>query len=400
MIVANLDLLNFHLTHKKNNIDMNSVQSTYLYSSFISADVITAPLQSLNTFSTISTTNRFNTQCKELAMNLRELSKRYNAKVRQAVALTPTYTGSRKQGVKLAWKYEKADIEIGGKGSANWNESQRQEIKETGKVRGAEGHHQRNVTDHPKDQADPNNIKFYKSRQEHLKDGHQGDFHNESDAPKQDKEAMLQHTNKKRVIKNELKGAGIAAIIGFVSGASIGFIVTIAQNGISPDSLKDAAINGGKVGIEGAAFGLVNHIGTRLIGDIATNAMTGFLSNCGIEITENITKACNMGIAGSIALITFSVYQFIRFKRNGVSTKDALQSVGKGGVVSVASLAVTVIIQSTFGGPAALVVSVGIGAIMLSYSMYNVYHDKKLMSKIHCYAIKKSYPLILEEYDN
>lgn len=394
--MVNLDLPNSHLIHPRSNSDMNSVQSTFLRPSFISTGVMTAPLQSVNTFSTISTTNRFNTQCKEFVTSLRELSQRYNAKVRQVIALDPTYTGSRSQGVKLAWKYEQADVEMGGKGSANWDKSQRKEIKDKGSVRGAEGHHQRNVANHPEDQADPDNIKFYKSKKEHLEEGHHGNFRNESDAPKIDKEAMLERTNRKRVIKNELKGAGIAAVIGFVSGASIGFIVTIAQNGISPDSLKDAAINGSKAGLEGAAFGLINHIGTRLIGDIATNAMTGLLSNFGIEITENITKACNMGIAGSIAIITFSVYQFVRLKRNGASTKDALQSVGKGALVSVASLAVTVVIQGAFGGPAALAVSIGIGAVMLSYSMYNVYHDKKLMSKIHCYTIEKSYPLILE----
>lgn len=375
---------------------MNKVQQTLLRSPSVNSNLLTIPLQSLNTFSTISTTNGFNAQCNEFVTHLGELSRRYNTLVRKAVALDPTYTGSRSKGVKLAWKYERADIEMGGGGSANWNKSQRQEIRETGTVRGAEGHHQRNVVDHPEDQGDPNNIKFYKSKKEHLEEGHHGDFRNESDAPKIDKEAMLKRTNRKRVIKNEIKGAGIAAVIGFVSGASIGFIITIAQNGISPDALKDAAINGGKIGVEGAAFGLINHIGTRLVGDIATNAMTGLLSNFGIEITENITKACNMGIAGSIAIVTFSVYQFVRLKMNGSSTKDALCSVGKNAAISVASLAVTVIVQAAFGGPAALAVSIGIGAVMLSYSMYNIYHDKKLMSRIHCYTIEKSYPLFIE----
>lgn len=375
---------------------MNKAQQTLLRSPSVNSNLLTIPLQSLNTFSTISTTNSFNAQCNEFVTHLGELSRRYNTLVRKVVALDPTYTGSRSKGVKLAWKYERADIEMGGEGSANWNKSQRQEIRETGTVRGAEGHHQRNVVDHPEDQGDPNNIKFYKSKKEHLEEGHHGDFRNESDAPKIDKEAMLKRTNRKRVIKNEIKGAGIAAVIGFVSGASIGFIITIAQNGISPDALKDAAINGGKIGVEGAAFGLINHIGTRLVGDIATNAMTGLLSNFGIEITENITKACNMGIAGSIAIVTFSVYQFVRLKMNGSSTKDALCSVGKNAAISVASLAVTVIVQAAFGGPAALAVSIGIGAVMLSYSMYNIYHDKKLMSRIHCYTIEKSYPLFIE----
>ena len=395
--MASLDLPSFHLIHQNSNtIRMNNAQQTFLRSSGINTNLLTVPLQSLNSFSTISTTNHFNAHCAERVSYLGELSRRYNEKIRQVVALDPTYTKSRSQGVKLAWKYEKADIEMGGKGSANWNKSQRQEILETGKVRGAEGHHRRNVADHPEDQADPGNIDFYKSHKEHFVKGHHGDFHNESNAPKKNKDAMLIRTNRKRVIKNELKGAGIAAVIGFVSGASIGFIITIAQNGISPDALKDAAINGGKIGIEGAAFGLINHIGTRLVGDVATNAMTGLLSNFGIEITENITKACNMGIAGSIAIVTFSVYQFVRLKMNGASTKDALCSVGKNAAVSVASLAVTVIVQAAYGGPAALAVSIGIGAVMLSYTMYEHYHDKRLMSKIHCYTIEKSYPCIIE----
>lgn len=397
MIMASLGLPSFHLTHQNSNtIRMNNSQQTFVRSSSVNSSLLTIPLQSLNTFSTISTTNSFNAQCKEFVTHLGELSRRYNTLVRKAVALDPTYTGSRSKGVKLAWRYEQADIEMGGKGSANWNKSQRQEIKETGTVRGAEGHHQRNVADHPEEQANPDNIKFYKNRKEHLEEGHQGDFRNESDAPFIDKEAMLKRTNRKRVIKNEIKGAGIAAVIGFVSGASIGFIITIAQNGISPDALKEAAINGGKIGVEGAAFGLINHIGTRLVGDVATNAMTGLLSNFGIEITENITKACNMGIAGSIAIITFSVYQFVRLKMNGATTKEALCSVGKNAAISVASLAVTVVVQAAFGGPAALAVSIGIGAIMLSYTMYNFYHDKRLMSRIHCYTIEKSYPCFIE----
>lgn len=118
-MMENLDLPNFHLIRQRSNRDMNRVQSTYLRSSFVSTGVMTAPLQSINTFSTISTTNGFNAQCKEFVENLRELSQRYNSKVRQTLVLDPTYTGSRSQGVKLAWKYEKADVEMGGKGTVN-----------------------------------------------------------------------------------------------------------------------------------------------------------------------------------------------------------------------------------------------------------------------------------------
>jgi hypothetical protein len=208
-----------------------------------------------------------------------------------------------------------------------------------------------------------------------------------------DKEEMLKKTNKRRVVKNELKGAGLATLIGFVSGASIGFIVSIAQNGISPESIKQASIAGGKSGIEGAVIGLIGHVGTRLIGDVATNAMTGILSNFGIEITEDIGKACNMGVVGSITIITFSVYQFVKLKMKGYDTLDAFIIVGKQALVSVGILAVTVVVQAAYGGPAALAISIGIGAVMLSYSMFQMYHNKELMEKIHCYAIEKSYPL-------
>ena len=362
------------------------------FTSIVNTSMLTMPLQSSNTFTTITTTNNFNAQCKKYIDTLGELTRRYNEKVRARVTTEPNYRGSRSKGVKLAWRYEQADVEMGGKGSANWNKEQRQEIKEDGTVRGAEGHHQKNVADHPEDQADPNNIRFYKSKQEHLEKGHQGNWQNESDASKIDKEKMLKSTNRKRVIKNELKGAGIAAIIGFATGASIGFIVTIAQNGISPDTLKEAVINGGKAGLEGAAFGLVNHVAVRFVGEIATNAMTGMLANWGVQITENITKACNMGVVGSIAIVTFSIYQFVKLKMNGYGTLDTLVHVSKQALVSVGSLAVTILVQATFGGPAALAVSIGIGAVALSYSMYQMYNDKKMMTKIQNYIIEKSYP--------
>ena len=148
--------------------------------------------------------------------------------------------------------------------------------------------------------------------------------------------------------------------------------MTIAQNGISPETLKEAVINGGKAGLEGAAFGLVNHVAVRFVGEIATNAMTGMLAYWGVQITENITKACNMGVVGSIAIVTFSIYQFVKLKMNGYGSLVALVHVSKQTLVSIGSLAVTILVQATFGGPAALAVSIGIGAVALSYSMYQM----------------------------
>lgn len=358
-------------------------------------NMLTVPTQARNTFGTIYTTNKFNGQCNEFVNNLGKLSNRYNNLIRERVANNSSYRSSRGGGVKLAWRYEKADIEMGGNGSANWNKSQKEEIltSKNNTVRGAEGHHQKNVAHHPEEQANPDNIKFYKSREEHLKKGHQGNFRNESDASMTNKEAMLKTTNIKRVVYNELKGAGIAAIIGFVTGASIGFIVNIAQNGLTPDSFKIAILNSGKIGLEGAAFGMINHIGTRIIGDTVIRSMTGLLSKFGVTITENITQACNVGIMGSIVIITMSTYNYIQLRRNGHFAKDALYLTGKQALIPLGYLAVTVLIQGAYGGPAALAVSVGIAAITLSYTMYQSYQNKELMAKIHTYTIEKSYPL-------
>lgn len=368
--------------------------------SLLNPNILTVPLQMSNTFTTNTIANRFNTEFRPRIIELHCEQMKLNMEVNQKLSINPTYENHRSKGVDLFWKYERLDVQMGGRGSINWTKSQREELlrepqstSDVPKVSGYQGHHKRNVAHYPKNQADAGNI-VPLTPKEHF-NAHKGNWRNKTEGAITDKHKQTQRRWRKRRAENEFKGASIAAIIGFVTGASIGVIVTLAQNGISPDSLKDAAISGGKAGLEGASFGLINHIGARFIGDIATNAMTGLLAKCGIKITENITKACNMTVVGSIAIIVFSVYQFVTLKRNGISTKKALITVGKQCVISVATLSVTVIIQAAFGGPAALAVSIGIGAIMLSYSLYNMYHNKALMKEIHCYTIEKSYPLII-----
>ena len=355
------------------------------------SSITVTPVQSTVVYGTRTTTIGYNKQCNNYIDTLRAKRVKLQAKVDDHLKTDPNYTGARDDGVSLAWEYEKADIDMGGRGSENWTKSEQQDIKSRGTVRGAEGHHQKNVANHPEDQADPDNIKFYRSKKEHLKKGHKGNWKNESDAPKRNKEAMLKSTNRKRVIKNELRGAGLAALIGFATGASIGFIVSLVQNGITPDSIKDALKDGGIAGVEGAALSIVSYGISRLFGGIATSALTGVLTKLGVDVTENIAKACNMGAVGSIVIIATSIYSYIKLRRQGMSVNDSLSSVGKQMAISVASLAVTVVAQSAYGGPAAVAVGIGISAIMLSYSMYNVYHNKELADKIQQYSIEKTF---------
>ncbi|PAM91406.1 hypothetical protein B4N84_28520, partial [Flavobacterium sp. IR1] len=111
-------------------------------------------------------------------------------------------TSYRNEGVGLAWKYERMEIEMGGTGSGDWSEAQRQEILVSGKARGAEGHHINSVKAHPDQQANPDNIEFVKSREEH-KLRHGGDFKNPTEGELIDRNERLEGINKERVFKNE-----------------------------------------------------------------------------------------------------------------------------------------------------------------------------------------------------
>lgn len=272
-------------------------------------------------------------------------------------------------------------------------DAQCQEIKETGKVRGAEGHHQKNVADHPEDQGDPDNIKFYKSRKEHLEKGHNGDFHNSSDAPKIDKDKMLKKTNSKRVFRNEIKGIGIAAAIGIGVGFTIGFAVSLAQTGVTPDSIKYALVNGGKSGLSSGIQSTIGYGIGRTVGQLASQALTGVFSNVGLEITENIAKMCNMGAVGAITIGVFSTVQFVKLVCKGESLKTAAIQVGKQALFSLSLLVVSITAQGIFGGPSGIIVSVGVGVIFVTYTIADTVHQRNYSEKLRVYMIEKCKPI-------
>lgn len=301
---------------------------------------------------------------------------------------------ARSTGVKRAWMYEKADIEMGGKGSANWSASEQTQIKENGTVYGAEGHHQQNVADHPDQQANPDNIKFYKTKRQHLIEGHGGRWDNESNKPKIDKNKMLKKTNTKRLAKNELHGLGLAMAIGAGVGLTIGFITTLAQSGVTPDSLKFAAIEGVKSSIESGMLSAVSYTAGRTVGEVATQAIAGTLQNAGLNITENILKMVNMGVVGTLTITIFAAYQFAKLKRSGVTSREALMRVGKQALFSLSLLAVSIAAQGVWGGPAGIIVSVSIGIILISYSTISSMHQRNFSELVRVYTIEKYRPLI------
>lgn len=343
-------------------------------------------------YTVASTTTQFNNQLNSFLDVLHAERNRIANKVAEGLANDPGYKGARNDGVKLAWDYEKADVEMGGRGSSRWNDSQRQEIKDTGRVRGAEGHHQKNVSDHPEDQGDPDNIKFYKSKKEHLEKGHDGNFQNESDAEKIDKDKMLKTTNGKRVLSNELRGIGLAAAIGAGVGFTIGFAVSLAQTGITPDSLKYAFANGSQAGLSSGIQSVIGYGIGRTIGQLATHALENVLTNVGFNITENISKMCSMGAVGVITIAVFSTVQFIKLIRKGESLKSASIQVGKQALFSLSLLAVSIAAQGIFGGPAGIIVSVSAGIIFITYTIVDTVHQRKCSERLRDYMIEQCIP--------
>ena len=379
------------LTSLKNNRSLTFYQQTETkyrsVNSSYAGGVSAVPISGVS-FTTMSTTNGYNAQLNEYLTKLNTLraddAQRYN--------LSSPNQAARNMGVKRAWMYEKADIEMGGSGSANWSAEEKAQILEHDSVKGAEGHHLQNVSDHPEQQANPDNIKFYKTKDEHLQDGHNGNWDNESNKPMIDKNKMLEKTNSKRVFKNELKGLGLAVAIGAGVGLTIGFITTLAQSGITPDTLKLATIEGLKSGAESGILSAVGYGIGRSIGEVASQAISGVLENVGITITENISKMVNMGVVGALTIVVFSTYQFIKLKIKGVATREALIQTGKQALFSLSLLAVSIAPQGIWGGAAGIIVSVSVGIIMITYSVADAVHQRHFAEKIQIYTIEKCYP--------
>lgn len=358
----------------------------------VNTGLFTAGIQSVQTFSTIATTGAYNEQFHSIFSELNTTRQNYQQQVNELLTVDSQVKDSlRNKGVGLAWRYEQAELQMGGNGTSDWSQEQRQEILGEGKVRGAEGHHINNVANHLEDQANPDNIRFAKSRAEH-QDMHGGDFRNPTTGEPIDRNRRLEQTNHKRVARNEWSGIGMAAAIGLGVGFTIGFAVKLAQSGLSIESVKIAAAAGAKAGAESAFLGAMNHLLVRSIGEAATSALQGVAQNIGLTVTENLSRMCNMAVMGGMAIIVFSVYQFCKLKLMGYGTKECLIRVGKSAAYSLTVLVLSIIAQGLWGGWAGIVVSVGIGFTVMVYKFGQARYAQGLIERLRLYTIQKYEP--------
>lgn len=363
----------------------------------INGTALGASLYSSNVFNTIGVTDNYNTQFNEVFQRLSVFRDSAQQRLNTILAADPTSTSLRNKGIEGAWNYEKAELEMGGSGTQHWTPAQRQELLENTSVRDFEGHHINSAAAHPDQQANPDNVRFLEEHKdgsgvrEHL-NAHNGNYRNATEGDLIDRDKRLIDANNSRVFKNEISGIGTAAAIGLGIGFTIGFVVTLAQSGVSPESVRYAAVAGAKAGLQGASLGVVNHILVRGIGELASKALQGVLQNIGVSVTDNVIKMCNMGVVGFMAITVFSVYQLAKLKRMGYGTKECLIRVGKQATFSTAVLIVSIIAQGIWGGPSGIIVSLSIGLIVLTYKVSLTIHDKKLMKGIRVYTINKSCP--------
>ena len=214
-----------------------------------------------------------------------------------------------------------------------------------------------------------------------------------------DRKQEIKEANSERVLQKQLVGlaaaVGIAAGIGF----SLGFVSTLAQSGISPETLKYAFINGGKAAIESGVMGGVGYgIGQtfgKILSQTLSDAIVQSLGKSVAQATvENISRMCSMGVIGGLMIVITSVYQFAKLKIQGYSTKEALIRVGKNALVSIVILGLSIAAQGIWGGYAGLIVSISSAVLMVSVNIGIQIHDRTIRERISGWMVT----LYLPEY--
>lgn len=357
----------------------------------LNQNVIVTGFHSNQSFGTIQTSNQYDEQFNTIFTELNYQREGLQSKVS---SLPSGDTSYRNNGVGLAWKYERAEIEMGGSGSGKWTEDQLREIADNGKVRGAEGHHINSVKAYPDQQGNPDNIEFVKNRDEH-RQRHAGDFKNPTDGELVDRNKRLEDVNNERVLKNELTGIGMAAAIGLGVGFTIGFVTTLAQQGVSIDSLKLAAGMGIKSGLEASFLATAGHIILSNVGETISSTISQvIIGRFGVQASENLFRMCQMGVVGAVSSIVFSAWLFLKLKFQGFDTKSALVKATKSLGYSLGILFISIVSQGLWGGYAGIIVSISIGLTVVIYQFIKHQVSKKVIENIQLFSVEKMRPII------
>lgn len=265
-------------------------------------------------------------------------------------------------------------------------------------------HHRTSISSDPTIQSDINNLDTLNTTQHDAKHTHineHGEKKIKYATPLKEKlrnrEEELKILNRKRTVKKQISGLGAAVLIGAGTGFAIGFMVGLAQSGISPNSIKYALASGTKEGVEGMFLSGMSYSVSEMAGNLIGGSISHIIAErLGMTIAERtmqmITDMCTMGIGGSLAIIVTSVYQFTKMKYMGFSTRESMIRTEKSAIISFGVLLASVIAKGIWGGVAGLTVSATVGVIITGSSIYMVIHDKEIRKRIYNYMIELSEP--------
>lgn len=188
---------------------------------------------------------------------------------------------------------------------------------------------------------------------------------------------------------NELKGIGIAAVIGFGVGITITAVTELASSGIEAANFDRIITNSFFAGVETGVLSMASYGINKLTSKVLSNFF-------GVSLLTDFGYTLNFAAAGLISIAVFSTYQFVKMKINGVDTSKALSVVGRQAMFSLSVLAVSVIAQGIYGGPAGIIVSTTIGIIYMAYNVSETVHQRKMAERIREYTIEQYKPLLFD----
>lgn len=353
-----------------------------------SAGAVISPAVTLTALSTARRTTFLNIKLDRALNNV--FGQTYEKNQRIAHLLNKINPGYRDDGLSQsaisgAWKAERYELELGEKGTANWTRAERKMILENGRIEGVEGHHQQSVKYHSEEQANPDNIKFYKTREEHLMEGHKGDFKNESDAPMYDRRQRLISTKRKSVIKNELLGGSIVAVVSFITSAGLRFVIEMVRSNRNPKDVKNARNLALRDGAEAAGYALISY-------GLARASVYGgrkVIELIGLKLSSNSLKLFEGTIAAVAVAFAIGAITYIKLRLMGYGRKEAFKEAGKAAGVSMAVAMVTLIVSLNLGTSWAIGLNVLVAVCSCTYVIYTVLHEKRLAEELQVYTIQE-----------
>ena len=259
-------------------------------------------------------------------------------------------------------------------------------------------HHRTSVSADPTQQNNIDNLDTLNTTQHDVKHTDSNgsiNYRKKLTEPLLDRKSELQDISRRQVLYKRLTGLGASVAIGLGTAFTIGFLVSLAQNGISPNSLKYAFVSGAKQGASGAGVAAAGYTIGSTIGAVAGKTLTSVIAthlgtNIAEKTLEKISEVCNIGAAGALVTIAFSVYQFVKLKYAGYTTKECLLRTGKSAALSLSILTISMI--AAWAGCPKIVVSIVTGVVMTGYYVAKIRCDKRVSRSITFYSIELCKP--------